>query len=123
MARIKAQNTGPEIALRKAVWAEGLRYRLHQRLPGRPDLVFVRAKVAVFVDGCFWHSCPLHGHQPKSNQDYWKKKLKRTTQRDASAGQALAALGWLPLRLWEHEVEYDLQGCIERILEAIRLRT
>lgn len=123
MARIKDRNTGPEMALRKALWAVGLRYRLHPRLPGKPDLAFMHAKVAVLVDGCFWHSCPLHGSAPKSNVDYWQPKLARTHVRDQAANSALAVAGWLPLRLWEHEIVENIGACVERVAEAVKLRS
>jgi DNA mismatch endonuclease (patch repair protein) len=123
MSRIKGTRTGPELALRRILWAEGLRYRLHSQLPGKPDLVFGKAKVAVFVDGCFWHGCPIHGHLPKSNQDYWSAKLARNTARDQATNTALAAQGWLPIRLWEHEVRKELDHCVSRITEAVRSRS
>lgn len=122
MARIKGADTKPEWQLRRALWAAGLRYRLRPRLPGRPDLAFHRAKVAVFVDGCFWHGCPLHGHQPKSNIAYWGAKLARNRVRDRAADAALIALGWIPLRIWEHDVIEELATCVARITETVRLR-
>ncbi len=85
----------------------GFRYRVSVR-PLKPfrrtaDLVFRPAKVAVFVDGCFWHSCPLHGTVPATNSEYWVPKLARNTERDRGTDQALADAGWLSIRFWEHE--------------------
>lgn len=119
MALIKCRDTGPELRLRRALWATGLRYRLRPKLPGKPDLAFLRAKVAVFVDGCFWHGCPLHGHQPKSNSGYWAPKLARTQERDRVANAALEEMGWFPLRVWEHETNAGLAACVARIVEAV----
>lgn len=80
MSRIKGSDTGPELSLRRKVWALGLRYRLQYRIGRtRPDMVFVVAKLALFVDGCFWHGCPLHSMMPKSNRDFWEQKAQ--TQR------------------------------------------
>lgn len=122
MAQIRSTGTGPERRLRCALWTAGLRYRLRNTLPGKPDVVFPAAKVAVFVDGCFWHGCPLHGRVPHANQAFWLKKFTRNIARDLAADAALTALGWLPLRLWEHEIEQDLVGCVYRIMVAVRDR-
>lgn len=120
MGCIRSANTTPELLLRKALWTAGLRYRLKSRLPGKPDLVFPKAKVAVFVDGCFWHGCPLHGRVPKSNQRFWVGKFTHNIARDLAAGAALQALGWQVLRFWEHQVEQDLVGCALKVLRAVR---
>lgn len=120
MSRIRSTGTSPELRLRKALWAAGLRYRLKSNLPGKPDIVYPSAKVAVFIDGCFWHGCPLHGHIPRTNEDYWLKKLTRNMERDQTSNVALFAMGWLPLRLWEHEVQSDLVGCVCRVAEVIK---
>lgn len=122
MARIRSTGTRPEILLRRALWRAGLRFRLQPRLPGKPDLAFPGARIAVFVDGCFWHGCPLHGHIPKSNQGYWKPKLARNQKRDQQINATLLKLGWMPLRVWEHEVVQDLPACLSRIDEAVHLR-
>jgi len=122
MSLIRGKGTTPEMRLRKALWIAGLRYRLKNRLPGRPDIIFPAAKVAVFVDGCFWHGCPLHGRVPKSNQTFWLTKFTRNIARDIAAEAALAAQGWLALRFWEHEVEKDLVGCAFKVLKAVRDR-
>ena len=122
MSLIRGKGTTPEMRLRKALWIAGLRYRLKNRLPGRPDIIFPAAKVAVFVDGCFWHGCPLHGRIPKSNQTFWLTKFTRNIARDIAAEAALAAQGWLALRFWEHEVEKDLVGCAFKVLKAVRDR-
>lgn len=102
-------NSIPERRLRSALHAAGLRYRvdLPIRLPGRrpirPDVVFTRRRIAVFVDGCFWHGCPEHGRAPKRNDDYWSAKLETNRRRDLEQTAALEADGWTVVRLWEHE--------------------
>ena len=100
-------DTKPELALRAALHALGYRYRKDFRLdlPARrvrPDIAFTRRKVAVFVDGCFWHACPDHGGKPKNNEWYWSPKLTRNVERDRAADEALAQAGWTVVRLWEH---------------------
>jgi DNA mismatch endonuclease (patch repair protein) len=96
--------TKPELVLRRELHRRGLRYRVnHPQLPGRPDIAFTRAKVAVFVDGCFWHRCPEHGTMPRNNRDWWQTKLDRNVARDRVKDAALADLGWTVLHVWEHE--------------------
>lgn len=116
MSRIKGKDTGPELALRRAAWAIGLRYRLHYRIGRtRPDMVFIGRKLAVFVDGCFWHGCPRHSTTPKNNREFWKQKLERNCERDAENTKWLEANGWSVLRFWEHDVEASPKDCIHRI--------
>lgn len=100
-------DTKPERALRSALHAHGYRFRKDLRLDVgerrvRPDIVFTRRKVAIFVDGCFWHCCPEHGSQPSNNEWYWTPKLQRNVERDRQADAALAEAGWTVLRVWEH---------------------
>ncbi len=107
MKAIRRTDTKPELALRAALHAMGYRYRKDHRLDlplrrVRPDIAFTRRKVAVFVDGCFWHACPDHGSKPKSNEWYWSPKLARNVERDRAADDALVQAGWTVIRLWEH---------------------
>lgn len=100
-------DTRPEKALRSALHAAGYRYRKDFRvdlggLKPRPDVAFTRAKVAVFVDGCYWHSCPVHGTTPRRNADYWTPKLARNVERDRQHDAALRDAGWIVIRIWEH---------------------
>lgn len=120
MARVRNRNTAAEMMLRRAMWAIGIRYRLGQRI-GRiqPDIVFSRACLAVFVDGCFWHCCPLHGTKPKSNIAFWKEKLDRNVARDRRSTVQLRRSGWVVLRFWEHEVEADSAACARKVAEAL----
>lgn len=114
----RRSNTKPEVALRSALHRLGYRYRKDHRLdlPAgvrvRPDIVFTRRRVAVFVDGCFWHVCPKHGREPTRNEWYWSPKLRRNVERDRRADRALADAGWLIVRVWEHE---DVRDAVERV--------
>jgi DNA mismatch endonuclease (patch repair protein) len=103
------ESTKPEVALRRALHARGFRFRLHRRdLPGTPDIVFPRQRLAVFVDGCFWHGCAEHGVLPKNNREWWRAKLAANVERDARKDAALVAMGWTPLHLWEHTPLEDM---------------
>ena len=102
MSRVKNKNTELELHLRKALWAEGIRYRLQTDLPGKPDFLFVRPKLVVFVDGCFWHGCPTHGQLPKTNMDFWANKIKKNIERDLHVNALLEERGWRVIRCWQH---------------------
>ncbi|MEU9525389.1 very short patch repair endonuclease [[Kitasatospora] papulosa] len=107
MSRQARRDTKPEVAVRKLLHAAGYRFRVNTRVPGMPrrtiDIAFTRAKVAVMIDGCFWHGCPMHATQPKSNAQWWREKLDRNMARDLETTTHLAAAGWTVLRFWEHE--------------------
>lgn len=114
-------NTKPEVVLRSALHRLGYRYRKDLRLDlgdvkVRPDIVFTARKVAVFVDGCFWHVCPQHGRQPTTNEWYWTPKLRRNMERDRAVNAALEAAGWRVVRLWEHE---SLTTAVEAVVTAV----
>jgi DNA mismatch endonuclease, patch repair protein len=119
-------DTKPELALRKALHALGYRYRKDLRLDltggvrVRPDIVFTARRVAVFVDGCFWHCCPDHGSQPASNTWYWEPKLRRNVERDRAADTALDAAGWTVIRLWEHSGLDEAIAAVVDVLVAPR---
>lgn len=116
MGRIRGRDTRPEMLLRQFVWALGLRYRLQHRIGRtRPDMAFIGAKLAVFVDGCFWHGCPLHSTKPKNNREFWEQKLRRNVARDAEQNQWLKSQGWRVLRIWEHEIDTSPADCARRI--------
>lgn len=117
----RKRDTKPELVLRHALFARGLRYRVdHPVRVGavlvRPDVVFPRRKLAVFVDGCFWHGCPLHGTTPRANGAYWGPKIARNVARDRERSRLLEDEGWTVLRIWEHEPVPDGVARIERIL-------
>jgi DNA mismatch endonuclease, patch repair protein len=120
MSRIRGKNTRPELALREALWSRGFRYRLHYSITGRPDIVFPGAKVAVFVDGCFWHGCPTHAVKPKTNRAFWSQKIKKNKTRDQTVSDLLMAQGWTVLRFWEHELRNDVSAVTARIAMAVR---
>ena len=107
MSRAKRRDTAPEIRLRRALHAQGLRFRVAFPVPGQRrrsiDIAFTRPKLAVFIDGCFWHGCPRHGTKPRSNSDWWVVKLAANQQRDADTDSVLMGLGWSVIRVWEHE--------------------
>lgn len=117
MSHVKGKDTKPEVRLRKALWAKGLRYRLNYKLPGKPDLVFVAARVVVFVDGCFWHGCPEHGTIPETNRAFWEKKIRRNIERDREVTEELGEMGWTVLRVWTHELKGDLDDVVYDVVD------
>lgn len=121
MQAIRRRDTKPELVLRSALHRAGYRYRCDLRidLPEarvRPDIVFTRKRVAVFVDGCFWHSCPEHGSRPSVNQSYWSPKLARNAERDERNTRMLTEAGWVVIRIWEHE---NVESGMARIVLAL----
>lgn len=120
MSRQKRRDTGPEMRLRRALHALGYRYRVDLPIQGmvrrRADLTFSRARVAVFVDGCFWHGCPRHGAQPDRNQAWWAAKLRRNFERDRETDEYLRGIGWIPVRIWEHE---PLDSALAKVTSAL----
>jgi DNA mismatch endonuclease (patch repair protein) len=117
-------DTKPELALRRALHGRGYRYRKDYRLDldggarVRPDIAFTARRVAVFVDGCFWHCCPQHGTRPAANTWYWEPKLQRNAERDRAADAALLAAGWQVVRVWEHET---LEAALAAVLSALEI--
>ncbi len=126
MSNIKSRNTGPEMLLRKALFRKGYRYSIsHRTVPGNigPDITMVSRKVAIFVDGCFWHMCPKCFKMPESNRGYWKPKLMRNAERDGEQNDILKSLGWNVIRVWEHEVMDDAEGAAIKISrQLIKIR-
>ena len=122
----KSRDTGPEMALRRAVHALGLRYRVSARpLPQfrrTADLVFTKVKVAVFMDGCFWHGCPQHHTQSATNAAYWADKVRRNRERDRETDRLLREAGWTVIRVWEHEDPAEAAGRIARTVRRLRAR-
>lgn len=122
MSRIRSIDTKPELALRRSAFSRGLRYRKHPSwLPGKPDLVFLRSRVAVFVDGDFWHGWRFEEWEHKLSSQYWKDKIRRNKERDMKSREALEEQGWQVIRIWEHEVEDDVERCVDLIEDAVRL--
>jgi DNA mismatch endonuclease (patch repair protein) len=122
MARIRGHDTAPEMRLRQALWRAGLRFRLKESgLTIRPDLVFgTAAKIAVFIDGCFWHGCPDHYTPPRSAIEFWSKKLEENVERDRRQTLELEAAGWRVLRFWECEVIESIDRCVLRVQRALQ---
>lgn len=120
MQAVKRKDTAPEMLLRRALWRAGLRYRVHQKVARTtPDLTFTRAKVAVFVDGCFWHGCPVHYVAPVNNAEFWRRRLAQNQARDARDTLRLQAAGWTVLRFWECEVRKAPSGLVGRVKEVV----
>lgn len=121
MAAVPSKNSRPELKLRKALTAAGIRgYRLHRAdLPGSPDVVFTKQRLAVFVDGCFWHGCPQCHRAPKANADYWTVKVTRNRERDERVNTELVQRGWRVLRIWEHQVTAAPEDAAEHVVAAL----
>lgn len=121
MSRQRTRDTEPELLLRRELHRRGLRYRVDAPLPEMPrrraDILFTRAKVAVFVDGCFWHGCPEHKTAPTNNRVWWAAKLTRNVERDRETVDHLDSLGWTVLRVWEHE---DMKHAASDIEDQVR---
>lgn len=121
MKRISSKDTKPEVQLRKALWRRGLRYRKNYRfLPGSPDIALTHQKIAIFVDGDFWHAKDHQEHpgeQIRTRPEYWVPKLTRNVKHDKEVNDALTEAGWLVLRFWESDIKKDLNGCVNKILE------
>jgi DNA mismatch endonuclease (patch repair protein) len=119
MAKVRNKDTAPELAVRRLLHAAGLRFRLHRKdLPGKPDIVLPRHRIAVFVHGCFWHGhdCP-RGSRPASNVEFWTGKIDKNMARDQAARDALVASQWNPVTIWE----CDLAGSTAALIDRIRL--
>ena len=122
----KSKDTKPELMLRKELWRRGLRYRKNYKsLAGKPDIVFLRAQIAVFVDGKMWHGYDWERqkHDFKSHQDFWIPKIEHNMERDFEVTQDLIELGWLVLRFWDFEIKRDATACADKIEQAYRNRT
>ena len=120
MARIRGTNTGPEMAVRRALWAGGVRYLVHARQGStRPDIVVRGRKVAVFIDGCFWHGCPEHYVRPRSREEFWTAKLRENVERDRRQTLELELDGWRVLRFWEHETLSGTADIVERFQRVL----
>jgi DNA mismatch endonuclease (patch repair protein) len=120
MQRIAKKDTAPELLLRSALHRRGVRYRLQVPVPGLPrrsiDIALTRARMAIFVDGCFWHGCALHFHHPEHNREWWAWKIQSIQHRDENTVDHLTSLGWLAVRVWEHE---DME-CVAQHLATLR---
>jgi DNA mismatch endonuclease (patch repair protein) len=127
MRAIRRKDTKPERALRSALHARGHRFRVDHPVadarlarPPRPDIAFTRWRVAVFVDGCYWHGCETHSKPPRKNAGYWHAKIARNIERDREHDAALAAAGWQVVRIWEHDDPNEAVARVERALARVR---
>ncbi|RMF45189.1 MAG: very short patch repair endonuclease [Deltaproteobacteria bacterium] len=119
MSRIKGKDTGLELRVRSELHRRGYRFRKHvKELPGKPDVVFTKAKVAVFIDGDFWHGYRFTAWEHKVS-DFWKQKINKNRERDRRNHKKLKEMGWTVIRLWQHDLERDFQECIERTIAAV----
>jgi DNA mismatch endonuclease, patch repair protein len=115
MQAIKSQSK-LENKVTRELWKQGIRFRKNVKsLPGKPDIAIKKYKLVIFIDSCFWHVCPLHGNMPKSNEEYWLKKLNRNQARDKEVNKYYKENGWEILRVWEHELKEDLQITIDKM--------
>lgn len=121
MSRQASKDTGAELAVRRLLHAAGLRYRVEYPVPGMPrrrlDVAFPRVKVAVLIDGCFWHGCPRHATQPKANAEWWRSKLDRNMARDRETTEHLLAAGWTVLRFWEHTPAEEIAATVRATVD------
>ncbi|NKI31132.1 very short patch repair endonuclease [Croceivirga thetidis] len=123
MSKIRGKNTKPELALRKALWAEGYRYRIdYKKLIGRPDILLKKHKTAIFIDGEFWHgyNWPERREKIKSNREFWIPKIERNIQRDSEVNAELQKLGFTVFRFWQKEVDKNLESCLTKVLNHLK---
>ena len=123
MSRIKSKDTGLETKVRSELHRRGFRFRKHlKELPGKPDIVFTKAKVAVFIDGDFWHGYRFSTWEHKVS-DFWKTKISQNRERDAKNHRRLREMGWTVIRLWQHDIEQDFENSIKSIVSALKAKT
>jgi len=123
MSRNKGKDTGLEVSVRSALHRKGLRFRKHvKELPGKPDIVFSKAQVAVFIDGDFWHGYRFPSWEDKVS-DFWKKKISKNRERDKKNHLKLRKAGWMVIRLWQHDIHKDFENCVTRIIIAVENRS
>ncbi|HOU30592.1 MAG TPA: very short patch repair endonuclease [Bacteroidales bacterium] len=120
MSKIRGKNTTPEKVIRNKLYSLGIRgYRIHYNLPGKPDIVFVRKRIVVFIDGCFWHKCPLDFQEPETRKEFWLNKIEKNVIRDRKVDLELSKKGWTVLRIWEHEVKKDPDLVVHKIMSLL----
>ena len=119
MKAIKSQSA-LENKVSKALWKMGFRFRKNVNLFGKPDIALKKYKVVIFIDSCFWHGCPIHGNTPKSNKEYWEKKLERNKLRDIEVNNYYKENNWFILRIWEHEFKVNFEYAIQKAADFIQ---
>ncbi len=112
MSKIKTRDTGIEKTLRSALWIRGHRFRVQYKIEGKPDIVFVKQKIAIFCDGCYWHGCPICKKIPDSNKDFWLNKFESNKTRATKVNLILKEKGWIVLRFWGHEIKDNLDQIV-----------
>lgn len=122
MSRIRSQNTTMEILFARELRRRKISFRQHGALLGKPDFIFPRARVVVFLDSCFWHRCPYHYRQPKSRSEYWLPKIARNVERDKVTRSEYRRCGWKVIRYWEHQIQADILSCVESVINLVRTR-
>ncbi|MBW3001863.1 very short patch repair endonuclease [Candidatus Woesearchaeota archaeon] len=123
MSKIRGKHTKPELKLRRELTKRGLRgYRIHYKLIGSPDMVYPKYRLAIFIDGCFWHKCPKCFIEPATRKQFWLQKIKGNVQRDIKVRKALRKKGWKVIRFYEHEIKKDLNRCFKKILNELAKR-
>lgn len=126
MQRVRQKNTSAELALRRELYARGVRYRIHVPVLVKPrrvaDIAFRDLRIAVFVDGCFWHGCPQHATWPKQNADFWRAKIIANQERDRDTDARLKATGWTVVRVWAHELPSDAAARIAKVIKRAETR-
>lgn len=123
MSSLPRHGTKPEVLLRQALHRRGLRFRVQLKVPGNRrrtiDIAFTRARLAVYMDGCFWHGCPAHHVRPKANSDWWQWKIERNQARDRDTDRQLKEAGWDVLRIWEHEDPSEAAHLVEQVYRSL----
>jgi DNA mismatch endonuclease (patch repair protein) len=120
MAKVRSKDTQPEVAFRRMLYRAGVRYRLHYPVDGKPDIAVPSRKIAVFIDGCFWHGCPKCFRAPASNKRYWNLKIERNVRRDKAVNRSLKSHGWRVIRAWEHEIKDNPEAVLKRVTASLR---
>jgi DNA mismatch endonuclease, patch repair protein len=120
MRAVKSKDSKMEIKFRSALWKLGLRFFKNvNTLVGKPDIVFPRKKIVVFLDSCYWHGCPQHLRLPSSNQEYWIKKIERNKNRDNQVNEEYLKTGWRVIRFWEHELKENFESCVDKVKKEV----
>jgi DNA mismatch endonuclease, patch repair protein len=120
MSRIRGKNTRPELKIRRMLFSKGIRgYRIHYGMQGQPDIVFVKKKIAIFIDGCFWHKCPVCFQEPETQKEFWAKKIQSNVKRDEKVNELLKNDGWEVIRFWEHDIRKKPDKVVKKISEIL----
>jgi len=121
MSQIKGKNTKPEVILRRLLYSKGIRgYRIHYKIFGKPDIVFIKKKIVIFIDGCFWHKCPVCFVKPETRMEFWMEKIEKNVERDKTVNKNLEKEGWVVLRFWEHEIDKSPDRVVSKIVQWLK---